>query len=196
MRGHEHLYGRNAGDPAPPVQSRTCRCPASGSSVVRAAAVQSRVLMRTPLCWLCPAGRGAAGGPVQQCPAEVSCAGGVLPSRPSPCRGLAPPLRTTREKTPQGACGGRLPPPCGSRGASQWGGASMVPCPGCPFCAARAVYHALSLPPDRSCWGLPSAATPLCRHAMAAGLRRTSTASPLRRCAWGLRERAHPRRPP
>jgi hypothetical protein len=63
--------------------------------------VQSSVLMRTPLCWLCPAGRLAAGGPVQQCPAEVSCAGCVLPSRPSPCRGLSPPLSTTRDKTPQ-----------------------------------------------------------------------------------------------
>ena len=52
-------------------------------------------------CWLCPAGRLASGGPVQQCPAEVSCAGCVLPSRPSPCSGLSPPLSTTRDKTPQ-----------------------------------------------------------------------------------------------
>jgi hypothetical protein len=35
------LYGRNAGSPAPPVQSRTGRFPASGSSVVLASAVQS-----------------------------------------------------------------------------------------------------------------------------------------------------------
>jgi hypothetical protein len=52
------------------------------------------------LCWLSPAGRLAHGGPVRQCPAEVSCAGCVLPSRPSPCRGLSPPLSTMRAKTP------------------------------------------------------------------------------------------------
>ena len=32
------LCGRNAGGPAPPAQSRTCRCPASGASVVLASA--------------------------------------------------------------------------------------------------------------------------------------------------------------
>jgi MFS family permease len=36
------LYGRNAGYPAPPVQTRTCSFPASGSSVVLASAVQSQ----------------------------------------------------------------------------------------------------------------------------------------------------------
>src|SRR5207249_6070604 len=54
------------------------------------------------LCWLSPAGRLVHVPPVRQCPAEVSCAGCVLPSRPSPCRGLSPPLSTLREKTPQG----------------------------------------------------------------------------------------------
>src|SRR4029453_19093324 len=41
------LYGRNAGYPAPPVQSRTCSFPASGSSVVLASAVQSRAFKQT-----------------------------------------------------------------------------------------------------------------------------------------------------
>src|SRR5713101_7182322 len=42
-----HLYGRNAGYPAPPVQTRTCSFPASGSSVVLASAVQSRAFRHT-----------------------------------------------------------------------------------------------------------------------------------------------------
>src|SRR2546428_566944 len=41
------LYGRNAGCPAPPVQSRTCSFPASGSSVVLASAVQSSAFRQT-----------------------------------------------------------------------------------------------------------------------------------------------------
>src|SRR5262249_44160337 len=41
------LYGRNAGYPAPPVQSRTCSFPASGSSVVLASAVQSQAFRQT-----------------------------------------------------------------------------------------------------------------------------------------------------
>jgi hypothetical protein len=41
------LYGRNAGYPAPPVQTRTCSFPASGSSVVLASAVQSRAFRQT-----------------------------------------------------------------------------------------------------------------------------------------------------
>jgi hypothetical protein len=41
------LYGRNAGYAAPPVQSRTCRFPASGASVVLASAVQSVTIMHT-----------------------------------------------------------------------------------------------------------------------------------------------------
>src|SRR5262249_11474454 len=41
------FYGRNAGYPAPPVQSRTCSFPASGSSVVLASAVQSQAFRQT-----------------------------------------------------------------------------------------------------------------------------------------------------
>ncbi len=53
------------------------------------------------LCGLSPAGRGAAGPPVRPCPAAVACAGSVLPSRPAPWSGLAPPRRPLRAKTPQ-----------------------------------------------------------------------------------------------
>jgi hypothetical protein len=42
------LYGRNVSYPAPPVQSRTCSFPASGSSVVLASAVQSRAVRQIP----------------------------------------------------------------------------------------------------------------------------------------------------
>jgi hypothetical protein len=41
------LYGRNAGYAAPPVQTRTCRCPASGSLVGLASAVQSQAFRHT-----------------------------------------------------------------------------------------------------------------------------------------------------
>jgi hypothetical protein len=72
------------------------------------------------LCWLYPAGRLAHVGPVRPCPADVSCAGCVLPSRPSPWSGLSPPLRTLRDTTPPRHAArfpsDRTPPP---------------PCPGC-----------------------------------------------------------------
>ena len=38
--------------------------------------------------------------PIRQCPASVSCASCVLPSRPSPRSGLSPPPSPRREKTP------------------------------------------------------------------------------------------------
>ena len=63
---------------------------------------ETGVACQLVLCWLYPAGRLAHGGPVRPCPAYVSCAGCVLPSRPSPCSGLSPPLSTMRDKTPQG----------------------------------------------------------------------------------------------
>jgi hypothetical protein len=61
---------------------------------------ETGVACQLVLCWLFPAGRLASGPPVRQCPAEVACAGYVLPSRPSPCSGLSPPLSTMRDKTP------------------------------------------------------------------------------------------------
>ena len=54
-----------------------------------------------------------------------------------------------------------------ARDASRRGGSSLVPSPGFPCRALRAVDHTPSLPPCRSCWGLPSASTPLFLHATA-----------------------------
>jgi hypothetical protein len=54
-----------------------------------------------------------------------------------------------------------------ARDASRRVGSSIVPSPGFPCRASRAVYHTPSLPPCRSCWGLPSALTPLFLHAAA-----------------------------
>src|SRR5262245_3836491 len=77
---------------------------------------ETGVACQLVLCWLCPAGRLAPVRPVRQCPAEVACAGCVLPSRPSPCSGLSPPRSPLREKTPQGHAAGfpwrRLPVLC------------------------------------------------------------------------------------
>ena len=93
-------------------------------------------------------------------PGCVSWPGCGLPSRPSPWRGLAPPPRPRLDTTP----------PLSPTG---WPCDRTSP----PACAPRSV------------WGLPSATTPLCLPATACGLRRTCTASPRRRGAWGLRER-------
>src|SRR5438128_9715999 len=54
------LYGRNAGSLAPPVQSRTCSGPASGSAVVLASARQSRACKQTRLRRLTSVRRGRA----------------------------------------------------------------------------------------------------------------------------------------
>jgi hypothetical protein len=52
----------------------------------------------------------AAAAPIRPGPADVSGAGAVLPSRPSPWRGLSPPQSTTHAKTPQRHPGGVLFP--------------------------------------------------------------------------------------
>src|SRR6266542_3890481 len=66
-------------------------------------------------CRLCPAGRWACVLPIQRCPAQVSCAGCVLPSRPSPCTWLSPARSPRRDTTPQRPPAGfpfhRTPPP-------------------------------------------------------------------------------------
>ena len=54
-----------------------------------------------------------------------------------------------------------------ARDAARRVGSSIVPSPGFPFRASRAVYHTPSLPSCRSCWGLPRSSTPLCLHATA-----------------------------
>src|SRR6266542_3022205 len=72
-----------------PASSRaTARHPSIGTDP------EAGVACRLLLCWLSPAGRLASGPPVRRCPAEVACAGYVLPSRPSPWSGLSPPLST------------------------------------------------------------------------------------------------------
>ena len=54
-----------------------------------------------------------------------------------------------------------------ARDASRRVGSSIVPSPGFPCWASRAVYHCPSLPPGRSCGGLPRSATSLFLQAMA-----------------------------
>ena len=48
------LYGRNAGYPAPPVQTPACSFSAPGSSVVLASAVQGGTFKQTPALALLP----------------------------------------------------------------------------------------------------------------------------------------------
>src|SRR5215510_6411975 len=103
--------------PARPPGPRPCAGPprrrGAGGPPGPATAPETGVAGPLVLCWLGPTGRWAQVGPVRPCPAEVAGAGCVLPSRPAPCRGLSPPLRTRRATTPQGQAAGcpwrRLP---------------------------------------------------------------------------------------
>jgi hypothetical protein len=91
-------YGRNAGYPTSPVQTRTCSCPASGSSVALAS-VQQVTVSRHPLIARARREVGSSdAGPT--CPGCVSLPGGVLPSRPAPCGRLSLPLRPMLDTTP------------------------------------------------------------------------------------------------
>ena len=54
-----------------------------------------------------------------------------------------------------------------ARDASRRVGSSIVPSPGFPFRASRAVYHTPSFSTGRNVWGLPSSSTPLFLHATA-----------------------------
>ena len=71
-------HGRNAGYPAPPVQTRTGSFPASGSSAARASAQG-----RTAPCLLWPTGRVAHPLPVRHvraaCPCRAACCRRDLP---------------------------------------------------------------------------------------------------------------------
>jgi hypothetical protein len=69
----------------------------------------------------------------------------------------------------------------------------MVPCPGFPFRASRAVYH-VAVFHGRSLWGFPSSSTSLFLHAAACGLRQTGLSLPKRIGLCCLRERENPRR--
>src|ERR671919_2807106 len=84
------LHGRNAGYPAPPVQTPACSFSAPGSSVLLASAQGL----------LFPAGRLARVLPAQLCPARVAYAGFVVPSGPSPCTWLSHAPSTMPDKTP------------------------------------------------------------------------------------------------
>jgi hypothetical protein len=66
-------------------------------------------------------------------------------------------------------------------------GSGIVPCPGFPCRASRAVYQPATLPPPRRRWSLPRASASLFRPAAAWGLRRTCTSSPTRRLSCRLR---------
>src|SRR5262249_61499650 len=110
-------HGRNAGYPAPPVQTRTCSFPASGSSVALASA-QGRTVISSRPCLLWPAGRLTHAAPVRhvrdECPVQAVCFRRDLPPvvgfphlcvrrsirlprrirRASPVTGLLPPPAT------------------------------------------------------------------------------------------------------
>ena len=156
--------------------------PTGGLRIQVPPAVESQVCIQAPVqipkavllvgfrcCWLGPAGRLAAGGPIRPCPAEVSCAGGVLPSCPSPCRGLSLPQSTMHDKTPQEhAAGG----PGDETSPLAWPGChrrAQVPAwfrvrvsPSVP----QELYTIrLWCPPPRSVWGFPQclcASLPAC----------------------------------
>ncbi len=95
------------------------------------------------------------------CPGCVSFPGGVLPSSPSPCGRLSLPLSTRLDTTPPphpaGVPVARTSPPACRAFPPRRYGSSLVPSPGFPFWASRAVYHPLRRPAHRNVRGLPSA---------------------------------------
>jgi hypothetical protein len=148
----------------PPVQTRTCSFPASGSSVARASA-QGRALVAMARREV---GSDDAG---PTCPGCVSCPGCMLPSSPSPGDGFSPsrrtPLDTTHQAHTAGVPGARTAPPASGHGPPRRAGSSLVPGPGFPCRASGAVDQTPWLLMGRNVWGLPSALTSLCRHATA-----------------------------
>ena len=118
-------HGRDAGYPAPPVQTRTCSFPASGASIALASAQGRTVASSGPVCY-CP-----QGGWLMLIRFDMSgmsfLSGLVLPSRPSPCDGLSPPQSTMLNTTPHTHTADfpfdSIPPPAwaptGASGASQ-----------------------------------------------------------------------------
>ena len=163
------LYGRNAGYPAPPYSPGRAVFPHPVLRLYSLPAVQSQAF-RQSFLWLSPAGRLASGVPVPQCPAEVACAGYVLPSRPSPCSGLSPPLSTSVRRHPLRMrwafpltvllhLPGRVPQRCA--------GSSIGPCPGFPFRASGAVCHTPWFSTAGTAGAPPSSSAPLFLHATA-----------------------------
>ena len=97
-----------------------------------------------------PQGGWLACCPIRRCPAQVSCAGCVLPSRPSPCTWLSHAPSTRLDKTPHTASGGlslsQYFSACLSSVPRHCLGSGIVPCPGFPFRAASAVDHLRHVP--------------------------------------------------
>jgi hypothetical protein len=161
-------HGRNAGYPAPPVQSRTCSFPASGSSVARASA-QAVSVSGHPLCAMArrEVGSGCSG---PTCPGCVAFPGCVLPSRPAPCDGLSPPQRTLLDTPPQSYPVGL---PCASTPPPAWAWATAVrrfphgSVSGFPLPCLRSWRPDTDVFHGRNGWGLPRASTPLCLPATA-----------------------------
>jgi hypothetical protein len=105
------------------------------------------------------------------CPAQVSFAGSVLPSGPSPCTWLSHAPSTMPDKTPQQQAAGfpfdsTSPPACLGVPSARLG-YRLTPCPGFPFRASIAVYLTVRLSTGRSRWDLPGSLTPLFLHATA-----------------------------
>ena len=128
------------------------------------------VACRLSPCLLFPAGRLACVLPIRPCPAQVSCAGCVLPSSPSPCTWLSHALSTMRDKTPQKHPAGfpfhSTPPPAWLRVPYGRLGSSIVLCPGFPFRALGAVYPASVFPSGKEPMGPPKffdVSLPACR---------------------------------
>ena len=104
------------------------------------------------------------------CPAQVSFAGCVLPSGPSPCTWLSHAPSTMPDKTPQGHPAGfpfyRTPPPPSGFPCRRLG-PSIVACPGFPFRASITAFPTTTFPTSRNPRGFPSSSTYLFLHATA-----------------------------
>ncbi len=148
-----------------PASSRvTARHPSIGTDL------ETGVACQLLLCWLFPAGRLASVAPVRRCPAEVACAGCVLPSRPSPCSGLSPPPSTMRDKTPPPHAVGF---PCDSTPPPAWAWATAVrrfqhcSVSGFPLPCLRSCIPYTDVFHGRNVWGFPSSSASLFLHAAA-----------------------------
>jgi len=135
-------------------------------------------------CLLLPAVRFACVAPILQCPAQVSFAGCVLPSGPSPCSWISHAQSTMPDKTPPRLAAGfpfhSNPPPARSESSSVRLDSRIVPFPGFPFCASLSVCPTSTFPLAGNPRGFPSSLTCLFLHAAACGLRRTFASSPIR----------------
>jgi len=82
--------------------------------------------------------------PILPCPAQVSFAGCVLPSSPSPCSRLSLPPSTMLDKTPQWHTAGfpflQYSSACLPWAPHQRLGSGLIPYPGFPLCVSISVY--------------------------------------------------------